>query len=315
MNIWQFLDLPKSHREPNKTAQLVRAHDDVAHKVTWPRKAQKKEDGIFSFVVLHKGKVGVFGRTGLALKSVEHLHPRLTAAHGQLSVATIAELCCDTCSLEELGGIVNPNRTGALDETQAKHIGGARFAFHDIITVEELVAGFSAIPYGQREQYLRRLLKCVAVQGAPVESEWVNSEAEAEAFADRHIALNAEGAVFKDDAADWVAGRKNEVATKKVRGVDFDLLVVGVEEGGGKFSGMVGNLLLRWRMYGKNDGDVITIPSDGCFDIAMRKAWLADPASIIGKVVHVHALQIASKGSLRLPKVRSVRIDKAEADL
>ncbi len=103
--------------------------------------------------------------------------------------------------------------------------------------------------------------------------------------------------------------------TKKVRGVDFDLLVTGIEEGEGKHSGMTGKLVLQWRKWGKPDGELMPLPADGCFDVATRKLWFTHPELIVGQIVHVHALQIGSKGSLRLPKVQTVRIDKTRPDL
>ena len=316
MNIWEFLGLPSDHRPEDKTVQLVRHHEDVIKKVTYPRIAQVKKDGVFALVVMDSGRVAIFGRTGRELQSVQHLYPAPATCNGR--VAFIAELCCDTCSLEELSGIVNPNRKKPLDVTQQEHIDRAYLAVHDMVYLSELIAGESERTYHWRYLDMVNAMHGINHGMTALVCTYCTDEEQCELFALRAIAQGEEGAVFKDPEAGWVAGRKNEVATKKVKGVDFDLEVVGIEEGKGKHSGMVGKLVVKWCLYGKwpaSEPKYENLPVDGCFTQDMRKAWFADPSEIIGKIVHVHALCIGSKGALRLPKVKSVRIDKTVADL
>lgn len=316
VNLWQFLGLPPDHRPEDKTVQLVKHHEDVIKKVAYPRLAQIKKDGVFALVVMDGVRTAVFGRTGKRLSSVEHLHPTVKAGSLPMGrVAIIAELCCDVCSLETLSGIVNPNRKKPLTEAQHQAIQQAHFAVHDMVYISELIDGVSERPYGERLIDLSRTLRHLDFTGYRLPAYTVSSEIHADGFAADVIAEGEEGAVFKDPEAGWIAGRKNEVATKIVKGVDFDLEVITIEEGKGKHSGMVGKLIVKWRPYGDLKAEWLGLDVDGCFTQDMRKEWFKNPELILGKIVHVHALCIGSKGSLRLPKVQCVRIDKTEADL
>lgn len=111
---------------------------------------------------------------------------------------------------------------------------------------------------------------------------------------------------------------------KIVRGVDYDLLCIGFEEGKGKYSGKVANLLFKWRdgqtvkaMLGKGwtheDADKLLRYATYGKDVGMPE--YEHVASPVGKVYHVHALQESSKGKLRLPKVCEQRIDKEIPDV
>ena len=323
MNIWEFLGLPSDHRPEDKTVQLVRHFDDVEKKVSCPVIGQRKFDGIYSLIVCHEGDVGIFGRTGRMLTL--QLPPDFTVPMG--SVAIIAELCCDGCSLEALSGLVNPNRKRGDTPEEAELRKSFYFVYHDMVYVSELIEGVSHRDYRLRELDLQRhTLDLAILPGYTATSVELKDADDCRRFAQDMIDLGCEGAVFKDPEAGWIAGRKNEVSTKIVRGVDFDLLVCGIQEGKGKHKGMVGKLLVRWYAYGKKprgssqygwdfEFEEDRLPVDGCFTQDQRKAWFNDPSSIIGKIVHVHALQIGSKGALRLPKVKAVRIDKTAADL
>jgi hypothetical protein len=318
MNIWEFIGLPADHRPEDKTVQLVKHFADVAHKITYPVIAQRKFDGVYALTVCRDEEAGIFGRTGRMLTNVDHLKPAIIPKG---KVAYIAELCCDKCSLEVLSGLVNPNRKRQNTPEEAELIASFYLVYHDLIYISELIEGESKRPYWLRQLDLYRHSHDLAdLKALIATSVDLNTPEDCEWFAQEQIQDDAEGAVFKDKNAGWIAGRKNEVATKIVKGVDFDLLVTGIEEGKGKHKGMVGKLIVRWFPYGVRLGaesinPAIDLPVDGCFTQEMRKEWFTDTGKIIGKVVHVHALCIGSKGALRLPKVKAVRIDKTTADL
>jgi ATP-dependent DNA ligase len=314
MNIWEFLGLPSDHRPEDKTVQLVRHFADVEKKISLPTIAQRKFDGIFTLIVFNSGRFDFFGRTGRRLTMLMSHIPTFTPPRG--NVAIIAELCCDLCSLEALSGLVNPNRKRADAPEEAELRKSFYFVYHDMVYVSELINGESKRDYRLRELDLKRhTLDLAVLPGYTAESVLLMDAEECDKFAQEMIDKGFEGAVFKDPEAGWIAGRKNEVSTKKVRGVDFDLLVVGYEEGKGKHKNMVGKLVVRWCDFGDPNDYPTSLPVDGCFTQEMRKRWWAYPQDIIGKIVHVHALQLGSKGALRLPKVKAVRIDKTVADL
>lgn len=317
MNVWSFLGLPENHRAENKTVQLVKHYADVAEKVDWsqPQIGQVKKDGVFALLAVDGYHVGLFGRTGKQLSSCGHLLPTVIKSVGR--VAFIAELCCDLCSLEELSGIVNPNRKKPLTEEQHRYAAAMYLSVHDMVYLSELVEGRSERDYLTRYQDMTRCLGEIHLPRFNVlMCHYLYSEEEALEWSETMIAGGQEGIVGKSPVAGWIAGRKNEVAWKVVKGVDYDLEVLGVEEGKGKRAGMVANVQVRWRLYGAPDGEIVRLPVDlAGHDDNQRREWWEDPSLILHKIMHVHALCIGSKGALRLPKAKEVRIDKTEADL
>lgn len=310
MNIFQFLGLPANHRSEEKVTHKVKNHHEVPEsKITWPRLVQNKYDGVHCIVVVHGEAVGLFSRTGNMFTNVSFLIDQLDAEldNGVYS----GELVNELLSLEELSGAVNPNRTKPLDDNAATKIKKSWLALFDYFSVEEFIAGKSKLSYNARLNELRTRSSSVCV----CHTTEVHNETELLKVAKWHTDQGYEGVVSKDPAFIWTAGKKDESMTKIVRGVDYDLEVIGVEEGKGKRAGMVANLIVRWRPYGKADADSVSLPVDGRFTDEQRLAWWDCPASIIGRVVHVHALQLGSKGSLRLAKGHEVRIDKSVADL
>jgi len=309
MNVFEFLGLPANHRSDDKVVHRVKNLSEVPEsKLKWPAIAQEKYDGV-SAIVLHNGKEwGIFSRTGKRFTNCEVLIKRLERLVPDGSqYVSFCELICPTISLEELSGAVNPNRVEPLSANlEAELIGEALLVCFDSVLIREFIAGKCNESYEFRAK-VSPIPKAMRYQ--------VNSIEEFKELAANITKRGGEGAVLKQLDAPWIAGKKDYNYTKLVCGCDFDLEVVAIEEGRGKRKGMVANLILRWRMYGKPDGAVVAIPVDGRFDDTTRIDWWNNPSLIMNKIVHVHALQLGSKGLLRLAKVHEVRIDKTVADL
>lgn len=281
----------------------------------YPCIAMEKMDGVCTIAVNLFGRWTLFSRTGRKLQNVVHLEALLEKQGVGRNVVVLLELCHDGLSLEEISGIVNPNRVEELShDTYYEWVNGAYMAAFDLVSLNEFIQGRSDEAFSARLEELGRLIVMGLPCVIPVHTG-VSSEAEADEFFDLIVGRGGEGIVQCLPDAPWIAGNKNREKTKKVRGVDFDLEVVDVVGGKGKRAGTMAKLVVRWRKFGSPDGAVELLPVDGRFDDDTRAKFWSEPSSIIGRIVHVHALQIGSKGSLRLAKVRSVRIDKQEADL
>lgn len=316
MNVWQFLGLPEGHRPREKTVQLVKHREQANQsKLKLPVIGQTKKDGVYCMLVYSQEKMGFFGRSGLPLSNLEHL--RHGTEHNDGDCILISELCNKHFALEELSGIVNPNRSNPLTDEEFQKMQDCELHVHDYVPLADFIKGSCRLPYEERNAiafYSCAQMPSLAVLHVP--SATLFSEGAVEEFSNSCILHEEEGAVFKDPSAGWVAGRKDHTVTKIVRGVHYDLEIVGVEEGKkGKRLGMVGNLLVRWREYGREDGKVVVLPVDGKYTDAQRIAWLKEPEQVVGKLLHVKALQIGSKGALRLPKGQEVRVDKHLPDL
>ena len=317
MNVFEFLGKSADYRASNKVVQLVKHYDEVNKngklhkKVSFPMFAQVKKDGVFAMLVMFNGQAQIFGRTGKKLSNVQHLEAQAMLRSIETGVY-LAELCCDHCSLEELSGAVNPNRTKPLSNEGLEIAGNLYMAYHDRLSICEFVSGHSHRTYSHRHADLSKRMYGTDYITLPYIE--VHSELELDLFADACIDRGEEGAVFKQDV-EWLAGAKDWHAMKKVRKVEYDLQCINVEEGTGKYAGKVANLIFRWKggktikaMLGKGwthkDAEVMFNARFGVYN----------DDNPIGKIFRVKALQESSKGVLRLPKVGDYRHDKDTAD-
>lgn len=334
INVFEFLGLAKDHRTDKKVVQLVKHFDDVNpkaeqgvyhKKVKFPMYAQCKKDGVYAMVVkLPKEPMrfgtAIFGRTGKMLRSTGRLVNDIEHNDEIASGIYIAELCSDLCSLEVLSGIVNPNRVNELDDEQKVICADMQMYYHDFLTIEEFTNGRSDKNYCARWMTLNHKLP---LDENILSIDTVYNEKELRDYAEHMICCGQEGAVFKQDV-EWLAGAKDWHMMKIVRGIHVDLLCIGWEEGTGKYTGLVANLLFRYdkgktvkAMLGKgwthemaremylniHYGESVGMPEYTHKD---------DPH---GKIYHVYGLQPSSKnGVIRLPKVAELRHDKFEPD-
>ncbi|AGY47988.1 ATP-dependent DNA ligase [Acinetobacter phage Petty] len=303
--------------------QLVKHFDEVIdkHKI-YPMIVQLKHDGVYALQVVQGGQSAVYSRTGNLLFS-----DAVACVIGDWTKLPdgvyIGELICPVMSLEELSGIVSPNRKKALNAEEISNLmcyGCIRY--HDYLTFDELLAGSSDKSYKHRYRQLYAHLASANLNELIVESSTVNSYEEIEQIAERYIAAGLEGVVVKQPDASWLAGHKGYRAMKIVRGVSLDLRCVGVLYGKGKRADQIAALEFEYK-GNKFKADL----GKGWTD--ERRAELTknyeltfDPHKVheaefnpIGKIWEVKALDISSTGkALRLPKVVRVRWDKDEPD-
>jgi hypothetical protein len=272
---------------------------------------QLKEDGVFAFAIFN-GEWELYSRTGNMHSNTATLLQQFPLGLNPKYVY-IMEIVEPTLSLEELGGILNTNRVKPVEIDY--HL---RARFHDRIKRVDFLDGYSEEHAEVRYMHLRDSVLWSQLPDCRVLSTLFDVSEERFILAtEALINQGKEGAVLKRQCADWKAGRKQHDSMKKVRGCDYDLMCIGVEEGEGKRQGMVANAICIWRMYGEPDGELVRLPIDlgkGFTDERRIELWHDQP-QIVGHCVEVHALQVGSKGSLRIPKVNSIRIDKTEPDL
>lgn len=301
----------------DKPFQLVKHYDEVPDtKKSFPMMGQVKKDGVFAAVAIVGYTAMIFGRTGKRLTNVELQEQDFFQCMVEQTLPEfpqgvfIAELVSDQCSLEELSGIINPNRTKPLTDEQKEIKKNMYLCFHDYVSLFEFIRGESDMPYAQREARLQKYVP----EKQCIRSYMIYNEQDLHDFAKICIDSGEEGAVFKQPLEGWVAGHKGFRSMKIVRGVSYDLECIGWEEGKGKYKGKVANLILRYR-----DGKELKA--------MLGKGWTHEDAqrmyehiqigvgSPVGKIYKVTALQESSKnGVLRLPKVGEERIDKDQPD-
>lgn len=314
--------------------QLVKHLDEVIDKhKTYPMSAQVKHDGVYCLAVVLDEAVKLYGRTGLKLYweadailkiGSEQLDPHLKDG------VYIGEFCNPCYSLEQLSGLLNPNRKKGWElDDQSMLLGMSTIYMHDYLTFDELLGGQSDRPYIERHKLLSKRMFQAGLSQWVIPYQLVFNEQEAQAFADRVIDKGGEGAVIKRLDCDWVAGHKGYRAMKLVRGVSLDLLCTGVLFGKGKRAGQIAALEFEYK--------------GNTFKADLGKGWTDERRAVlttayqagdktdyylgectdgvhnepypIGKIWEVKALDISSTGkALRLPKVVRVRWDKEEPD-
>jgi DNA ligase-1 len=141
----------------------------------------------------------------------------------------------------------------------------------------------------------------------PVQSQEVQTIEEANVLFEKLLADGEEGIILKDKASIWEDKRsKGQIKFKGE--LECDLKIVGIEEGTGKYVGMLGALILE-----SSDG-VIKVRAGSGFSDEQRKQG----KEVIGKIAAIkYNMRIKNKAgeeSLFLPIVLEIRDDKTEAD-
>jgi ATP-dependent DNA ligase len=113
-----------------------------------------------------------------------------------------------------------------------------------------------------------------------------------------------DGAIWRDPEAPFEIGRSKGSIIKIKPLMECDLLVVGTEEGKGKYVGKIGALVCKYK-----DAKLVKVAT-GMTDAERAQA----PADFIGAIVSVAAMGETEDGLLREPRYRGIRIDKLAAD-
>lgn len=303
-----------------KPVQLVKHFDEVIdkHKI-YPLIGQVKKDGVYALCVSLKGRLHLYGRTGLKL--YWELDERLERDYLLVGGVYIVEVVNPALSLEELSGLVNPNRKKAWLDVDAFMMQNVTMYFHDYLTFDELLGGHSDVPYMQRYAVLQTKLAQSGAYDSIIVNKLIFSADEAQAYADELIGQGEEGAVFKRGDSDWVAGHKGYRSMKIVKGVSLDLLCTGVQFGKGKREGQIAALEFSYK-GSTFKADLGKGWTDERREELTRKhlGWINrgskdDFNTPVGHIWEVKALDISSTGkALRLPKVVRIRWDKEEPD-
>lgn len=303
----------KNRRDPENSVHKVLNIDEVDEsKLKWPAIVQYKEDGVYAAFIVSAGEVLIVSRTMRPLQNVQHLSrsPGQFIRPGCQEGVFIAELVQPELSLEELSGILNPNRVEPLTaDMQAKAL-RIDPQFHDYLSLRDWYDGYTIEPYETRwARLILRLKDTAFAVGSSYTTDMANFEEQAAAV----IANGREGVVLKQLDAPWIAGKKDFNYTKRVRELHVDLRCIGATYGKGKRAGLIARLHFEYKGkpfaadLGKGWTDERRVELTEAFEL--DSLW-----NPVGKVFHVKALQESSRGVLRLPKVMEMRIDKEVPD-
>lgn len=273
---------------------------------------QNKYDGVYVNLVVEAGKTLAISRSGLSFnqETQEFFSDRATSFFNQEFVdgVYVLELCNPYLTLEELSGIINPNRTKPLSSEARKTLyTGSYFYIHDYISLQEYKQGSSPSDYITRYLHL-----CNIIKRDYVVSYILVDVSEIEQCAKSAIEEGAEGIVIKAPYAGWKAGFRGWHAMKIVRECTMDLRCIACEFGKGKREGQIAALIFKYK-GGTFKADLGKGYTDSERQ-GLTKEYNKDPNSILG-IWEIKGLQESSTGkAMRLPKVVRPRFDKTIAD-
>jgi len=147
--------------------------------------------------------------------------------------------------------------------------------------------------------------RCAAITGMSlpkcckrVSTRIVNSEKDVINQYEVYVAQGYEGQMLRLDAA--YENKRSKYLLKHKSFIDEEYEIIGVEEGGGNLTGMVGALLFE-----SNAGDTFTASVNGGWD-HLKQLW-KERKTLVGKLATIKYFNITPDGKPRFPKVVAIR--------
>jgi len=290
-----------SGRDKKHLVQLAKPIEKLKGYLKFPVYVSEKYDGVYCIAYYDGNDVTIYSRTGEVYTSMKHIEEHLKLMMLQHNFVIFEAYC---------PGVVQATISGWCRDTKGQHM-KLRAYLHDYLTIGEF-RGEEDTPYSERLLALRGQWYDYAMDaGTPcnlllVKQIQMYDKKSIFDLAKEKWANGKEGLVVRQDTP-YEGGKRNFNILKVKQGVSYDLKVISLEEGKGKYKGMVGKLVCRWK-----DDKVIKVGS-GLSD-AQRKLWWSEfnYDEILGKIVQIDAMTLSSKGVLRDPRFKGIRYDKTK---
>ena len=280
----------------------VSSVDELAQSYT----AQRKHDGCNAIALVYPNadRDQLLSRTGERVRSCQHV---LVALRQRLS-----RYLADGHAYAVLGEVWQPGTPQSTISGDFRRHDPApelQFVVFDILDAESFTAGASPTPFEQRYERAAMLFRGAHPKDTVqlCATYYPGTYGLPQRMADELAKPGGyDGLILRDPSAGWVAGSGTRGEIIKVKPVmTLDLRVDGLEEGKGKYAGVLGALVCK--------GPKGAVKVSGMTD-EQRAAWWADPAAVIGQIIEVQCLGITPAGSLREPRFKGIRHDKENAD-
>lgn len=268
--------------------------------IKYPCIVQEKYDGVYCIACYVENEVHFFSRSGNEFLSMNHLqdpiNELLTASNSNF---IIFEAYSPGTPLNVI--------TGWCRDSKRQHE-GIKGVVHDCLTASEY-ANNSPTTYRERLERLAVAFNSINSVGLLLLPDQITAKtyADIDVFVNTIWSRSGEGVVIKNPSAPYTRGSRNVNLMKLKRAISYDLEVIGLEEGQGKYQFMTGKLICRWI-----NGTAISVGSGLSDD--QRAQWWANKSDIIGKIVQVDAMSLSAKGQLREPVFKCIRFDKVSGE-
>ena len=296
--------------------------------IKYPAMIQTKMDGMRANIIIdEEGNVDVRSRNGKQISLHGHFDTfvmqifhksatldNLDDFHGAVldgELVVLDEKEDKILDRKTGNGILNKAVKGTISKEEAKRV---RMFCWDMIPLEDFKKEYCAIPYFDRLDVLAERMDDVwnaqekmLVQVLPAAT--IGSYEEAEEVFKEALEKGQEGVIVKNGDSPW-ENKRSKYQVKMKAELEADLLVEAVNDGTGKYEGLVGSLSCTTK-----DGNLKVNVGSGLTDEDRKK----DPDEFIGKIVSVkYNEKIKDKNSpnwsLFLPIFQELRLDKSEAD-
>ena len=268
----------------------------------FPMYASPKIDGVYCAAVLEHNRVVIYSRTGKPYTSLKHLEECLKKF--MLKSSGLRVVIFEAAA----PGLDFPTISGQVRNTKKQATDIIAYV-HDALTLEEFTQG-GGRTYHERWSTIFNIFHTFFQKPFIfLTSGYVYNLEDAKRVANDYIMSGGEGLVLRDPDATYHPGKRDTSLVKIKRGISYDLKVLCLEEGKGKYKGMVGKLVCSWK-----DGKTVKVGS-GLTD-EQRKRWWSTWCydEIVDKIVQVDAMSESTKGVLRQPIFKGIRFDKTKAD-
>ena len=287
----------------------------LVDKIKYPAYAQMKMDGMRFNAIVRSGKVEFRSRNGKELNLLGNLEAEFAALAGDVDCVFDGELLVmfegdhQFADRQTGNGILNKANKGTISVEEAALV---RASVWDMIPFAYFTDGHCPVPYSKR---FNTLVQITSKQKSEDKKIWavtssiVETLEQAQGIFQEYLAEGYEGIILKDGSGEWEDKRsKSQIKFKGE--LECDLKIVGVEEGKGKYAGMLGNLLCE-----SADGVVKVSVGSGLNDL-QRKNLINE--NLVDRIVAIkYNSRIKNKlgdESLFLPIFIEIRDDKDIAD-
>jgi hypothetical protein len=283
----------------------------LVDKVKFPALVQLKMDGMRFNAIVRDGKVEYRSRNGKEIQLLGKLDMEFISLAGNIDCVFDGELLVvdngGILDRQTGNGILNKANKGTISDKEASMV---RVTVWDVIPYAYFVDAYCPTPYSTRFNSLSMLLDKNKPEKISLVNNWeVNTIEEAHTLFEGLLAQGQEGIILKDKSGVWEDKRaKHQIKFKGE--LECDLKIVAVEEGTGKYAGMLGAIICE-----SSDGVVKVNVGSGFNDEHRKNLW---KENLIDKIVAVkYNARIKNKAgeeSLFLPIFVEIRGDKDVAD-
>jgi hypothetical protein len=280
----------------------------LVDKIKFPAYVQLKMDGMRFNAIVREGKCEFRSRNGKEIQLLGNLEQEFIDMAGDVDCVFDGELLVEfdgkIADRQTGNGILNKANKGTITAADAARV---RATVWDVIPYIMFESGYCATPYSHRLMTLNGKVfgkEKIRV----VESTGVEDIEAARVIFEKYLEQGQEGIILKDPTGVW-EDKRSKTQIKFKGEEECDLRIVGIEEGSGKYAGMLGAIICE-----SADG-ILKVRVGSGFNDEQRKTLGKE---IIDKIVAVkynmRSVDKQGKQSLFLPIFIEIREDKDVAD-